>query len=168
MTLPDVSDRPVLARTLAAFELFQHRLVAIHAPEFTSLDITMAQAKLLYVVTAAGELSMSETASRLGVTASTASGAVEHLVELGLLARSDDPNDRRQVRVSVTETGTQVLEQMRELSTRQILALCALVSDDDLEIVEHATRILADAALDAAAGPSSTTPATSLIPESAT
>jgi DNA-binding MarR family transcriptional regulator len=153
MVLPNDKDRPALARVLLGFELFQHRLVALHVPEFTSLDITMAQAKLLYVLAAAGELSMSETASQLGVTISTASGAVDHLVDLGLLARSDDPNNRRQVRVSVTQAGAQVLEQMRELSTRQLVALCSLVSDEDLEVVERATRILADAALIAASQP---------------
>ena len=97
--------RPSLDRALAAFEVLQQRLMAVHAAEFTTLDITMAQAKLLYVVMAVGELSMSEIAQQLGVTVSTASGAVDRLVELGLLARSDDPNNRRQVRVSVTAFG---------------------------------------------------------------
>jgi DNA-binding MarR family transcriptional regulator len=153
MVLPKLTERPALARAMAAFELFEQRLVALHVPEFTNLDITMAQAKLLYVLMAAGELSMSETAHRLGVTISTASGAVEHLVALGLLARSDDPNNRRQVRVSLTETGAQTLEQMRELSMRHLLALCSLVGDEDLAVVEHATQILADAALVAAQQP---------------
>ncbi len=82
--------------------------MAVHAAEFTTLDITMAQAKLLYVVTAVGELRMSEIAQRLGVTISTASGAVDQLVELGLLGRDRTiPTNRRQVRVSVTALGTQ-------------------------------------------------------------
>ena len=107
----------MVARVMAAFEAFQQRLMTLHAVEFTNLEITMAQAKLLYVVTAAGELSMSETAHRLGVTVSTASGAVDRLVELGLLERSDDPANRRQVRVSVTDTGRRSLEQLQELNT---------------------------------------------------
>lgn len=160
MTPPDSVDRPALARALEAFEQFQQRIVALHVPEFTSLDVTMAQAKLLYVLMAEGGLSMSETASRLGVTVSTASGAVDHLVALGLLTRLDDPNNRRQVRISITQTGSDVLEQMRELSTRQLVALFALVSDGDLAIVERATRILADAALAAASHPPTATPTT--------
>ena len=84
-------DRPAVTRALAAMEVFQQRLMALHATEFTTLDITMAQAKLLYVVATAGELSMSEIAQQLGVTISTTSGAVERLVELGLLARTEDP-----------------------------------------------------------------------------
>jgi DNA-binding MarR family transcriptional regulator len=149
MAAPEYADRPALQRVLEALELFQQRLIALHVPEFTSLDITMAQAKILYVLLAAGELSMSETARRLGVTISTASGAVDHLVNLGLLARSEDPGNRRQVLVSVTAEGVAVLEQMRELSTRQILTLCEHVTDDELAVVERAARILAAAALTA-------------------
>jgi len=119
--------------------------MAVHAPEFTALDLTMAQAKLLYVVTATGDLSMSEIAHRLGVTISTASGAVDHLVSVGLLSCVDDPANRRQVRVSVTPFGRETLEHMRELNTRQMRALLDTIGDDDLAVVEHAIRILTDA-----------------------
>jgi DNA-binding MarR family transcriptional regulator len=138
-------ERPALDRALAAANVFQQRLMAMHATEFTMLDITMAQAKLLYVVATAGELSMSEIALRLGVTVSTSSGAVDRLVELGLLARSDDPTNRRQVLVSITQAGTTTLEHVRELSNRQFRTLLELVSDEDLDVIERATRILADA-----------------------
>ena len=151
--------RPALDRALAAFEVLQQRLMAVHAAEFTTLDITMAQAKLLYVLMAVGELSMSEIAKRLGVTVSTASGAVDRLVELGLLARSDDPSNRRQVRVSVTALGMATVEQIRELSTRQLRMLFEQVSDDDLEVITRATHIMAGAvSASIAANPSDSIP----------
>ena len=138
--------RPGLDRALEAFEVLQQRLMAVHAPEFTSVDLTMAQAKLLYVVTASGDLSMSEIAHRLGVTISTASGAVDHLVSVGLLSRIDDPANRRQVVVSVTPFGIETLERLRELGTRQLRALLEAVRDDrDLAVIERAMRILSDA-----------------------
>jgi DNA-binding MarR family transcriptional regulator len=142
---PRTGTRPAIERTIAAFEAFQLRLMAVHVEEFTTLDLTMAQAKLLYVVMAAGELTLSEIASQLRVTASTASGAVDHLVELGLLSRSDDPANRRQLRVSVTPLGTQTIEQVRELTTRQLRALFEVISDADLEVVARATQIMSDA-----------------------
>jgi DNA-binding MarR family transcriptional regulator len=145
MPTPKQTPRPAVERTLEAFEAFQQRLMSVHAPEFASLDLTMAQAKLLYVVTAAGELTMSEIAQRLGVTISTASGAVDHLVGLGLIARSDDPANRRQVRVSVTSIGHETLERLRELSTRQLRALFDVLDDDELEVIERATRLMTHA-----------------------
>jgi len=139
------STRPRVEQALKAYEAFEGRLMAVHAPEFTAVDLTMAQAKLLYVVTATGDLSMSEIAQRLGVTISTASGAVDHLVSIGLLNRVDDPANRRQVQVSVTPYGRLTLEAMRELNIRQLRALLDLVGDADLEVVERAIRILTDA-----------------------
>jgi DNA-binding MarR family transcriptional regulator len=148
--------RPAVERTLEAFETFQQRMMNVHAPEFAALDITMAQAKLLYVITAGGPLTMSEISNRLGVTASTASGAVDHLVAAGFLARVDDPANRRQVQVSVTVLGQETLAQIRELNTRHLRTLFDVISDPDLEVLEQATRIMTDA-IDAI----STTPARS-------
>jgi DNA-binding MarR family transcriptional regulator len=156
MARPKQDARLALNSALEAFEAFEQRLMAVHAAEFTAVDLTMAQAKLLYVVTASGDLSMSEIAARLGVTISTASGAVDHLVSLGLLSRVEDPANRRQVRVSITRLGLETLEQMRELSTRQLRALFDLVGDADLAVVERAIRILTQA-VDAAIDPSTIT-----------
>lgn len=142
MENPNQTPRPAIEQTLEAFVAFQQRLMSVHAPEFAALDLTMAQAKLLYVVTAAGELTMSEIAQRLGVTISTASGAVDHLVGLGLISRNDDPANRRQVRVSTTTVGQDMLEQLRELSTRQLRALFDVLNDDDLAVIERAARLM--------------------------
>jgi len=151
MTSPKHPIRPAVSRTLEAYEAFEQRLMAVHAPEFTAFDLTMAQAKLLYVVTVSGDLSMSEIAVRLGVTISTASGAVDHLVSAGLLSRVDDPANRRQVRVSVTSRGRDALEQMRELTVRQLQELLNPLDDTQLDVVERAIRILTDAVASATA-----------------
>jgi DNA-binding MarR family transcriptional regulator len=152
------TERPAIAQTVARFEAFQHRLMAAHAEEFATVDLTMAQAKLLYVVMAAGELTLSEIAGRLRVTPSTASGAVDHLVGLGLLARSDDPSNRRQIRVSITPLGTTTIEQISELGARQMTALFSVIADPDLEVVQRAIGILSDAVATLEAGAAANLP----------
>ena len=142
MDTPNETPRPAAEQALEAFEAFHRGLMSVHAPAFAALDLTMAQAKLLYVVTAAGELTMSEIAHRLGVMISTASGAVDHLVGLGLITRNHNPADRRQVRVSTTRVGQAMLEELRELSTRQLRALFDVLNDDDLAVIERATRLM--------------------------
>lgn len=142
---PSKSAKPALDRTVEAFDAFSRELMLAHAAEFTAVDLTMAQAKLLYVVAAAGEPTMSEIAQQLGVTISTASGAVDHLVSSDFLSRSSDPANRRQVRVSITPAGLEALEQLRELSTRQLRILFERLGDADLEVIQRAIRILTDA-----------------------
>ena len=43
---------PSIERVVVAYEAFMHRLMATHAPEVNEIDITMAQAKALYLVLA--------------------------------------------------------------------------------------------------------------------
>jgi len=119
--------------------------MSVHAIELSSIELTMAQAKLLYLVAAGGGLSLSEIAIRLGITLSTASGAVDRLVELGLLDRVAVPSNRRQVQVSATPLGIDTLEQFHELGERQMRAFLERVEDGDLELIERALDVLGDA-----------------------
>jgi DNA-binding MarR family transcriptional regulator len=117
------------------------RLIAGHATEFTEVGVTMAQAKVMYVVMAAGQLRMTEVAERLGIGASSASEIVERLVELGLLARAADPGDRRQVVISATPAGVDLLERFRELNQRQLRELLGRLDADELAIVDQSLEI---------------------------
>jgi DNA-binding MarR family transcriptional regulator len=117
------------------------RLIGDHAPEFTEVGVTMAQAKVLYVVLAAGRLRMSELAGRLGIGPSSASEIVERLVELGFLGRVDDPDDRRQVVVTVTPDGAALLERFRELNQRQLRELLGRLDADELAVVAESLDI---------------------------
>ena len=118
-----------------------HRLVASHAPEFTEVNVTMAQAKVLYVVMAAGELRMSELAARLGIGSSSASELADRLVEMGLLVRSQEPDDRRQVVVSATPSAEALLERFRELNQRQLRELLDQLGAEELEVIERSLEV---------------------------
>jgi DNA-binding MarR family transcriptional regulator len=67
--------------------------------------MTSTQLLALFETVIGGPLRLSELAERMGITAPTASRAVDGLVDLGLLERLPDPADRRAVRIDVTESG---------------------------------------------------------------
>ena len=67
--------------------------------------MTSTQRLALFETVIGGPLRLSELAERMGITAPTASRAVDGLVDLGLLERLPDPADRRAVRIDVTEQG---------------------------------------------------------------
>lgn len=133
-------------RVVSTYAMLMHRVAAAHAPEFVGVGVTMSQAKVLYLVQAAPDLRMSELSARLGVSLSTVSGVVDRLVEQGLLARRDDPADRRQVVLRITDAGATELELFRELNARQFRVLLARLDDRSLALVERALDILAAAA----------------------
>jgi len=147
---PGGADRDArIDRVVAAYELLMHRIASSHAPDLLEVAVTMSQAKVLYLIAAAQGMRMSELAVRLGVSISTTSGLVDRLVDHGLLARHDDPADRRQVVVTITPTGSANLERFRELNAAQMRRLLARLADSELDVVERATALLAAAAADA-------------------
>lgn len=149
-----MSDRDALVSAIVAgYERLMRRLTEQHAPDFLEIAVTMPQAKVLYLVGAAGQLRMSALAARLGVALSTVSGLVDRLVEQGLLDRRDDPADRRQVVLSLTGAGVAFLERFRELNARQLRQLLARLADDELDAVRRALDHL-----DRAAAELTTTP----------
>jgi DNA-binding MarR family transcriptional regulator len=129
---------------MGAYESLMQILIMEDTPDFGDVGITMAQAKVLLILSA-GPVHMSELVARLRVTPSTTSGLVERLVDQGLATRADDRQDRRQVIVSVTPAGSELMERFRELNSRQLRALLETLTPSDLDIVWRSLRILRDA-----------------------
>jgi len=123
-----------------------HRMADSHAPEFLEIAVTMPQAKLLYLLGAAGDLHMSELVTRLGVSLSTVSGLVDRIVEAGLATRREDRADRRQVVVGLTPAGTTFIDRFRELNAHQMRELLDHLDDAELASVHTGLIALANAA----------------------
>jgi DNA-binding MarR family transcriptional regulator len=116
---------------LAAFAEFRPRLDSLHMPDFLGLDITMTQAKIVLLVVGSQELHMSELVRRLGTSLSTVSGHVERLVEQGLIARRDDPADRRQVLVMPTPAALDLADRFDQINSRQLRMLMDTLSSEE-------------------------------------
>ncbi len=164
MTPNQPADGASLDRIIGTFDRMMHKLMADHAPEMTAIDLTMSQAKALYLVIAAGELRMSDLAARLGITSSTATGLVDRLVELELLARHEEPADRRQVVVAPTAKAEATVEHFRELNSRRMREMLERVAPADLAVIERALHIL-DAVLPEPAAPTHPTTTTATTDE---
>ncbi len=52
-----------------------------------------------------GKSGVSEIGGQMGVTNAAASQAVDRLVHLGLIERTEDPDDRRAKRLTLTQAG---------------------------------------------------------------
>ena len=136
----------VVDEVIAGYEALMQSLAESHAPEFLEIAITMPQAKLLYLLGAAGELHMSDLVHRLGVSLSTISGLVDRVVDQGFAVRREDPADRRQVMVGLTPAGHAFIDHFRELNARQMRELLEHLGDEDLTCVRDALAALANAA----------------------
>ena len=150
---PKHTDRPAVERALQAVEALQLRLAGAHAAEFTALELTMSQAKLLYVVMAHGPLT--HVRDRRPARRHALDG--QRRGRPSRLGRSADPR-RTTPPIGARSTspsrglGLAALEQMREFGERQLRSLFDHIPDDDVAVVERAMEILTRA-VDAADRP---------------
>ena len=93
--------------------------------------MTSTQRLALFETAVGGPLRLSELAERMGITAPTASRAVDGLVELGLLERLPDPADRRAVSIDVTAPGRARVEERIALAAAALEPAVAALSAQD-------------------------------------
>ena len=125
--------QPLEEEILELFHALMRHVAESHAPEFLVVDITMSQAKALYLLSVRPGATMSSIAAELGVGASAVSGLVDRLVTQGYVERQEDPADRRQQLVTITDAGTATLDRMREMRAQVTLRLLKGLDDDELE-----------------------------------
>jgi DNA-binding MarR family transcriptional regulator len=106
--------------------------------------LSFIQIKLL--MTLAGSLDESPTlspiAERLGLSLPSASRAVDGLVKRKLVARTEDPDDRRQRRLSLTDSGHELADRIVAARIEGLGQFAASLADDERERLESALELL--------------------------
>ena len=104
--------------------------------------MTATQRIALIEIADAGPFRLNDLAARMGTSAPTASRAVDVLDELGLVARTPDPADRRAVRIELTSAGrTLVSERKARASVAFEPAVAALAASDRERLLELLARM---------------------------
>jgi DNA-binding MarR family transcriptional regulator len=115
-----------------------HQIRRSSMASMAKLDLTPAQSRTLRTVSRSSDpIRMGVLASTLGVVPRSATGLVEALEEAGLVQRTADPGNRRQVLVSLTDAGR---------ARQQAMADARAEAGDGLFSVldQHERRLLAD------------------------
>ncbi|MGI0493662.1 MarR family winged helix-turn-helix transcriptional regulator [Alkalinema pantanalense CENA528] len=102
----------------------------------------MPQFRLLAYLEQQPGSSLSKVAEYLDVTKATASTTIERLVQSGHVDRSVDPQERRYVRLQLTDHGLQELEAMRQMIRNQLAALLASLPPEQLASIGTSLQIL--------------------------
>jgi DNA-binding MarR family transcriptional regulator len=126
--------RPRASKTAAvtdedvdAFLSASRTLVAISAQSIAAAEdvVDLAQFRALVVVASHESMSLGELADAAGMHMSTASRMCDRLVGLGLLNRADDPDNRRQLTLTLTERGVGVVSDVMEQRRRKLEPILA-------------------------------------------
>jgi DNA-binding MarR family transcriptional regulator len=79
--------------------------------------------------------SLSEVANHLGVTRATASAMTDRLVQRHFVSRIEHPNTRRQVMLTLTESGSVYLKEIRLVTQGKIATLLDPLTEEQLRDV---------------------------------
>lgn len=106
------TDTPIQLRELV--RVLERKLGILEDTQFSCCGITMAQCHALVEIGRTDGISLNELAELLNLENSTMSRTVNNLVTNELAKRDIDPQDRRYVAISLTESGSKLYEGIEE------------------------------------------------------
>ncbi|HUP72375.1 MAG TPA: MarR family transcriptional regulator [Acidimicrobiales bacterium] len=110
--------------------------------------LTQSQLSALVTIDQIGRARLCDIAAAEGVSAPTATRIVGAIEKLGLVARTDDCEDRRATRVAVTAAGRAALRRIRSNRTAFLQQRLQRLDDHDLAVLRAALPVLAALAED--------------------
>lgn len=130
------------------FRLLQHvvgrSIDGLHAL-LQELHLSLPQVGTLHFLRAEGTQSVSAIAHHVHLSLAATSHLVERLVQRGLVARAEDPSDRRQKRVELTAEGQALVGGIQAEAMASLDALLATVPPDLRQRLDQDLRDVLDA-----------------------
>lgn len=109
-------------------------------------DISAVQFVTLASLAGEEALTIKRVAEVLGRSVSATSRLLDQLVTRGLVNRSEDTQDRRTKRVSLSESGQAFVQTIEQKRVEAQIAVMAYLSPEERAVVEQAMQLLAVAA----------------------
>lgn len=100
-----MSSSPSLATIRHWIEISMRRSMHDFVRYAKQQGLSMTQVAVLFKIHHHGAVNVTEIGEHLGVSSPAASQLLERLVQMGLVAREEDPTDRRLKRIALTEQG---------------------------------------------------------------
>lgn len=109
-------------------------------------EVTLPQFRVLVLLQGHGTMRLARLAELLGVNASTAQRMVERLVNRGHVSRSADPDDRRAVRLELTDEGDALVAAVTRARRREVTRIVRRMPPSARAGVVRAMTAFAEAA----------------------
>jgi len=127
-------------------EVFMQRSMRDFKRFMDETDLSFSQVNILMRLLHTGNTGVSEIGEQLGVTNAAASQAVDRLVQLGLIERTEDPEDRRAKRLALTPKGRKLIEKGIEARSQWIEGLTDALTAEQQNMIISALTLLTEAA----------------------
>jgi DNA-binding MarR family transcriptional regulator len=128
------------------FGTFRRRMVGNFFTYARDKGLTMGQFGALLHIRHKGACGVSDIGNDLGITNSAASQMLERLVQLNLITRSEDPNDRRVKQILLTDKGQQTLQESDRVFQNWLEDLARTLTPAQQDQVRNSLLMLIDKA----------------------
>jgi DNA-binding MarR family transcriptional regulator len=122
--------------------LFKRRSMHDFLHTMRDSGLSRSQFGTLFQLHRHGACPIFEIGEELGITAPAASQMVDRLVNLDLIERSEDPQDRRVKQISLTDAGTELVQKGYKARGNWINELIEQLSDEEKLITQQGIEIL--------------------------
>jgi DNA-binding MarR family transcriptional regulator len=127
-------------------EVFMHRSGRDFKRFMDETGLSFSQISILMRLMHEGSSGVSEIGDQLGVTNAAASQSVDRLVQLGLIERTEDPEDRRAKRLNLTHKGRALINKGIEARGKWIEGLTDALTPEQQNMIISALTLLTEAA----------------------
>ena len=140
-------DRSVQLADQAAIELMEAmpammQFVRAEMRNQPDPSLSVTQLRALAFLDRNPAVSLSDVAESIGITRASASTMIDRLVQRKFVDRQEDPNERRHVRLNLTQIGSERLEEMRNMIRQTIAHRLNELNAAELEQVSEALALL--------------------------
>lgn len=122
---------------------FSMRNFMLYAKEH---NYSVAQLNALFRIYHRGSCGISDLGEEMGVTSAAASQLLDRLVQQGLAVRAEDPRDRRNKVVQLTEAGRSIVQEVMAARQMWLANLVDSLTPQEQQQVEAAIRLLLEKA----------------------
>jgi DNA-binding MarR family transcriptional regulator len=136
--MTDSSSEAVVNDILGLADRLFRNLLPTVPDELLSLDVTMAQLKILLLIYINGPLRMSSIAGGLGVTLPTSTSLIDKLVDKNYISRENQSDDRRVVLCKLTAEGQKVVGGIWVSARARCAQILLHMDSDKLELFREA------------------------------
>jgi DNA-binding MarR family transcriptional regulator len=127
-------------------EVFMQRSMRDFRKFMDETGLSFSQINILMRLLHGRNIGVSEIGEQLSVTNAAASQAVDRLVQLDLIKRTEDPDDRRAKRLALTQKGRLLIEQGIEARSKWVEGLTYALTTEQQNMIISALTLLTAAA----------------------
>ena len=105
------------------------RIIGQHVPTvWIDSGLTITQLRSLFLIANKGRTNFRKLAKALGVTPSNVTGIADRLEEQGLVSRTQNPEDRREMTLQATDKGEALVSNLKEAGMKQMTQILSMLN----------------------------------------